>query len=871
MVSRGLIAQALEGYDTAEHEAEIERARAQRSELLELFPKRRWPQMPLEHYALGQPDSRSSFCWWMEFGAVDMGSIKGGSARKHHIYFQSAEQDWWFDRKRYGSVDEAWEAVRAGFIEAIDLAEREEWDAVDEIPAMRGGLALLTKTMYLYFPDAVLPICSHAHLSHYLDVLTDRGGSFDSIGTVALNRMLLADLRESEELRGWSTKEIQRLLYSSELSPSSEEPPSEVIPDVARFVQATLEEYGEAGLEARREAEDRARALLDRAAGSMEDRDLRSLLGLFNEDSHRGKRYQSRFSPAFVGATANGLAQNLAAVNEWTRRLWLEESVEAGIGRLLEDRKLLPHAGTSYPTMLLHLRLPQRFAVWLRPTDLGLRRLRPDYQPSRSPGRGTFSDYLDFCRVAIEFMEAHDVPPELLDAVLAAAAHAEADGPSEPGEGSQSWLFQANPKVFDIDRAVSEESEMSWVVRQYRGEVRAGDRVYVWRSGPEAGVIAVATVLNGPEVRPGIAGSPYLLEPEALSKEEPRVDLRIEKELSPPLTRSDLLEHPVLKDLEVIRFSNATNFKVHREQDAALQALLGAAPLSVPTLQPELATALHLPLSFLNEAREMLLEKRQVIFYGPPGTGKTRVALELAAELTRDGGRFELVQFHPSYAYEDFVGGFRPLERESSQVGFERRDGPLRRIASAAAEHPEHPFVLVVDEINRGNIPKIFGELLFLLEYRQREVTLQYWPEEPFSLPENLFLIGTMNTADRSVALIDAALRRRFYFLEFSPTEPPVRDVLASWLREHGLDEEPARLLAALNGEIELDDFKIGPSYFLNRDGTAPDLERIWKREIMPLLREQHYGSGWDESRFSLAALRAALAAQEDEPGNASA
>ena len=103
-----------------------------------------------------------------------------------------------------------------------------------------------------------------------------------------------------------------------------------------------------------------------------------------------------------------------------------------------------------------------------------------------------------------------------------------------------------------------------------------------------------------------------------------------------------------------------------------------------------------------------------------------------------------------------------------------------------------------------------------------------------------------MNTADRSIALVDAALRRRFYFVEFSPTEPPVKEVLGRWLSEHDLDEEPAQLVDRLNEEIGTDGFAIGPSYFMSRDGEAPDLDRIWQREIMPLLHEYYYGMSWD-------------------------
>ncbi|HET8863648.1 MAG TPA: AAA family ATPase [Solirubrobacterales bacterium] len=860
MISCGLIAQALEGHDRDAQVESVGAAEAQRAEVLERFPPKIWSEMPLESYALGQPDMPDNFCHWMEFRATDLGSIKGGSARKHHIYFQKEEGEWWFEHDRYETVEEAWEAVRSGFAEAGRLADASQWGPIDRIPALRGGPALLAKMLHVYFPDQVLPICSHAHLVHFLRALGEDHGGLEELGTVALNRLLLQGLRTCGELTGWSTKEMERLLYRSDFSPFNEGGEMAAIEDVAGFVAAAIAGYGDAGIEARRGAEDQARALLDASAGRLEDAQLRELLGLFNVDSHKGKPYQSRFSPAFVGATANGLAANLEQLNRWTARLWRGEEgdAEEAAGELLADHKLLPFSGTSYPTMLMYLRAPERFAVWLQPTDRGLQRLWPAYRPRRPPGAGLIEDYLAFSKAATDLMRTYEIPPELLDAVLAAASRAEvAEGKPSPSE-AKVWLFQANPRIFDVDRAISEEPEMTWVVRQHRKEVHAGDRVYLWRAGPEAGVIATATVLTDPETLPGEPDSPYMLDPDALSEEEPRVRLRIDEVLPAPIRRTDLLEHPLLKELGVIAFANATNFEVSAGQDEALRELVSEpAPLTVPQLRSALAAELYLPQSFLDNAVEMLLEKGQAIFYGPPGTGKTWVALELAQELTRDGGGFEVLQFHPSYSYEDFVGGFRPREDGSSAgLGYERMDGPLRRMARVAAEDPERPHLLIVDEINRGNIAKIFGELLFLLEYRNREVRLQYWPEHPFTLPANLFLIGTMNTADRSIALVDSALRRRFYFLEFSPTEGPVRDVLGLWLDEHGLDRAPAELLDRLNREIGADEFSVGPSYFMNREGRAPNLERIWERSIMPMLHEHFYGTSWDPTLYELATLR---------------
>ncbi|WP_327636114.1 AAA family ATPase [Kribbella sp. NBC_00482] len=276
----------------------------------------------------------------------------------------------------------------------------------------------------------------------------------------------------------------------------------------------------------------------------------------------------------------------------------------------------------------------------------------------------------------------------------------------------------------------------------------------------------------------------------------------------------------------------------------------------------DLAEELHLDTDWLQELIDLLEDRKQIILYGPPGTGKTYVAQHLARFLTRPGA-VKLVQFHPSYAYEDFVEGFRPLASASNQVGFQLVAGPLRRIAAQANEEPGEPFFLIIDEINRANLAKVFGELYFLLEYRDSAIDLQYSPGEPFSLPRNLFVIGTMNTADRSIALVDAAIRRRFAFVEMHPDIEPVRSLLPRWLAARDEpDDGRTELLAALNAAIhpEDHDLKIGPSYLMKQDlNHADGLERVWTHSILPLLEEHYYGR-YDRrevhERFGLPALR---------------
>ena len=298
---------------------------------------------------------------------------------------------------------------------------------------------------------------------------------------------------------------------------------------------------------------------------------------------------------------------------------------------------------------------------------------------------------------------------------------------------------------------------------------------------------------------------------------------------------------------------------------AVLEDIYGGGPAGGETdggtSDPDLAALAqrtYLTEEFLNEIVELLEDKKQVIFQGPPGTGKTYVAQELAECLAGSTQRVTLVQFHPSYAYEDFVQGFRP-SLVNGQAGFELREGPLKRAADNAKKESDKKHFLVIDEINRGNLAKVFGELYFLLEYRDREMSLQY-SNEPFSLPQNLYIIGTMNTADRSIALVDLALRRRFHFVEFHPDEEPVKSVLNRFLKENASGLEwVADVVDKVNALLQKDrDAAIGPSYFMKDNLTEESVKRIWKHNILPYISELLHGQPERLKEFNLEALRAA-------------
>jgi 5-methylcytosine-specific restriction enzyme B len=261
----------------------------------------------------------------------------------------------------------------------------------------------------------------------------------------------------------------------------------------------------------------------------------------------------------------------------------------------------------------------------------------------------------------------------------------------------------------------------------------------------------------------------------------------------------------------------------------------------------------------------ILDRKGQAILYGPPGTGKTywarKAAFDLAAlkafgelfdELSPEErielegtattpGLVRLCTFHPAYGYEDFLEGFRPHTTEAGSLIFQLRDGVFKRICRDALQRQDLNFFLLVDEINRGDIPRIFGELLTLLELDKRglSVTLPV-SQEVFSVPPNLYVIGTMNTADRSIALLDTALRRRFGFVELMPDT----SVFGSASIEGSIPVGP--WLSALNDRIrehlgrDARNLQIGHAYFLQGGKPVtefPRFVRILAEDIIPLLK----------------------------------
>ncbi len=413
------------------------------------------------------------------------------------------------------------------------------------------------------------------------------------------------------------------------------------------------------------------------------------------------------------------------------------------------------------------------------------------------------------------------------------------------------WWLCANPKIWSMTSwMVGEEQDYTLYntagnkrrIFQHFWDARVGDKVICYEANPTKQITGLAVI----------------------SKESDgeRICFRKVETLAAPVELSEIKTVPELANMEFLINPNGSFFHLTEKEYVALLNLIREENDSI---QPDKTFEKYTKDDFLKEVfmdgkdfdtlQHLIRMKKNVILQGAPGVGKTFCARRLAQAMMgeKDESRIALIQFHQNYSYEDFVMGYKPVEGT-----FELQKGIFYKFCMLAANHPDKEYFFIIDEINRGNLSKIFGELLMLIEkdYRGEKLTLAY-KDEKFSVPGNLYLIGMMNTADRSLALIDYALRRRFSFFEMNPGFDS--EGFKAYLKGKNNERlnELVELVKELNRQIATDDslgqgFEIGHSYLCTGEIVTDEwLKEVVNYDILPMLQEYWFDNKSEVDRWA--------------------
>ncbi len=794
------IERALAGWDRSAAEASATAAETLRKQFVARFPVAAWPTLPLERYALGQTVADGTVSWWLEFHTREIASISGGSSFKHLI-FKAADGQWRYPA-RYDSVDAAWDAVRAGFVQAFNLADEGKLEDIESIDALGGAPAVVTKALYMYFPDRIFPVCSSQHVVHFL---SEFGLDPDPRGVLPSNLTLMRVLHSVDALSGLSSHELMSFLYHWS-DPRS-------VKNVVKIAP------GEEG-----------RFWEDCRTGSYICVGWDDIGDLTNYATK--EEFRAAFSEAY-SAVYNGHASTLTRKSN---ELWTLMTLEPG-DKVIANRGInevlaigtVNNAGYAYrtdrPEYRHTLGVDWDLSTAGRITPIGAWRTTTVKKVSASQLRdilGTApAQTTDLC-VAVEdtYLEIENAlrqrgqvilygPPGTGKTYYAdrAAAWFLAGGSADAAasavladQGELSarinqytkarrgsprvWVMVANPKLWAWSQLLTSgpESFHYGHLRRNYPNVRAGDLVAGYEASPTKRIVALARITNeyDPDAPP-----------------EAAITLEAVSDISNGPSLEDLRNDPVLADSEPVRFGfQGTLFALNDIEADRLLTLIAKA-------QPNLA----------DDARSS------------------------TPRLTR-------VTFHPSYTYEDFIEGFRPNPSGNGGLELRLTDGVFKKVCAAGAAEPDQPFVVLIDEINRGNIAKIFGELITLIEHDKRGAFSVRLPQsgDEFTIPPNVYIIATMNTADRSIQMLDTALRRRFRFIELMPDSETLQGVVIAGLSlQDFLDHLNDKIRQRVGRERQ-----VGHALFFQNGtvvNTPSAFADIFRHELLPLVQEYLYDS----------------------------
>ena len=423
-----------------------------------------------------------------------------------------------------------------------------------------------------------------------------------------------------------------------------------------------------------------------------------------------------------------------------------------------------------------------------------------------------------------------------------------------PEEDCQYWWLCANPSVWSMtDWPVGDEQD--YTLYNDNGnkrrifhnflDAKPGDKVICYETNPTKQITALAIV--------------------STENDGQRIWFEKVESLMTPIPYATVKENADLQGMEFLQNPNGSFFKLTKEEygvimDLIRESNLGANHKSTyeAYTRDEFLDEVYMSEKDLSNLENLLKNKKNIILQGAPGVGKTFCARRLAYELMgeKDESRVSLIQFHQNFSYEDFIMGYKPVGAD-----FELQRGIFYKFCISAANNPDKPYFFIIDEINRGNLSKIFGELLMLIEkdYRGEKLTLAY-KDEKFFVPKNLYIIGMMNTADRSLAMIDYALRRRFSFYDMRPgfESEGFQKYQATLANEHF--DRLIEKVKGLNRAIAADEslgagFELGHSYFCGQKTITDDwLHQVINYDLIPMLQEY-----WFDNRKEVEKWKTAL------------
>lgn len=405
------------------------------------------------------------------------------------------------------------------------------------------------------------------------------------------------------------------------------------------------------------------------------------------------------------------------------------------------------------------------------------------------------------------------------------------------------WWINANPKYWDLSShppgslqtyTTHTQKGSKRRVYKYFEKVRPGDKMVGYETTPKKRVVARLVVTRGIHLD---------------EEDQESIEFRVDAFYPNQPNWDELQQDQLLTDAEVFANNQGSLFQLSQKEYERIEQIAMGKHVSWESYDiSDAAENNLLDERWLDETLDLWKAKKNMVLQGPPGTGKSFVAERLAWLLMgqKDATRLHMVQFHPSYSYEDFIEGYRP----DGNAGFELQPGHFLKFCRRAETEPDKPFVFIIDEINRGNLGKVFGEVMLGIEAdkRGKRIHLQYSSDGAFSLPGNVYFIGTMNTADRSLAVVDYALRRRFVFKNLIPE---FGDRFRDFLKDRKVDGSIISRIQVMMQDVNKlikDDhslgigFTIGHSYFCTppSDGKSKKqwLDNVLLYEIVPLLEE---------------------------------